>query len=184
MWSVLQCWSHFLPLCPLFPLPLVSPSFTVCLSLSVLFHFTICPFCDLGVCGRQGDGLQAAVEISSRPTHGRADQLISPRSQKHCRKSGREWSLQLLLQIFVLCKGPWHTKSKTNSKTNKGCLIKHFASCLLSSLCSNAHTEQRADPSWEPSHCQHVCMLQTCVSGNISLVCISIPKNITERQNN
>lgn len=77
------------------PLPTVSTH----VSLSIIhcpsfplrpLYFTICPFCDLGACGRQGDGLQAALEIGSRPAHGRADQLISPRSQRLCKKSGRE----------------------------------------------------------------------------------------------
>lgn len=100
----------------------------------------------------------------------------------YAKKSGREWSLQLLLQIFVLYQGPWHTKS--NSKTNKDCLIKHFASCLLSSVCSNAYTEPRTDPSWQPADCQHVCMLQTCISGNNSLACISIPKTSRKDKTN
>ena len=52
----------------------ITPSFTVCLSLSA----PACPLCDLGLCGRQADRLQAAEEIGSRPRHGRADQLIKP----------------------------------------------------------------------------------------------------------
>lgn len=115
--------------------PHVSPSITHCLSFPLRpFHFTVCPLCNLGMCGRLREGLQAAVEIGSWPGRGQADHPIRPRKdrQKSLNERGPcSFFCKYLFYVRALNTLSWHQTTITNDD----CLIKHFLHvvCVLKS---------------------------------------------------